>query len=114
MIKLEFDKKSEIVYELLELLKKEKLNETQKDKMRNIVNGLTNRTDKQKERFLRLYNLLEDENKNYRLCDLALIYNCNPAGVRFSISRIRNNLINSNEENITIMKDILEEYHNKN
>lgn len=108
------DEKSDMVYELLDLLKKNKLNDSQKNTILNIVKGLTNRTENQKERFFRFYNLLEGENKNYRLCDMALFYNCTPGCIRVSVGRIRNSLINSNEETITMLKNIWEEYHNQN
>lgn len=111
---MEIDKNSDMVYELLELLKANKLNDIQKSKIKELVKSLSNRTEMQKERFFRFYNLIEGENKNYRLCDMARYYNCTPGCVRVSINRIRNSLINTNEENITIMKNILEKYHSKN
>lgn len=114
MIKLKFDEQRDMVYELLELLKDNKLNNSQKRKIYEIVKGFKGRTEKQKERFFRFYNLIEGENKNYRLCDLALLYNCTPSCIRTAIGRIRYNLIYADEESIAIMKDILEEYHNKN
>lgn len=111
---MEFEEKRDMVYELLDLLKENKLNEVQKQTIKNIVKGLKNRTEKQKERFYMFYNLLESENKNYRLCDMAELYNCTSSCIKFSISRIRNNLINADESNLAIMKKILNEYHNKN
>ena len=103
-----------MVYELLELLKANKLDDIQKKKIYEIVKSLTNRTEKQKERFFRFYNLLEDENKDYRWCDMARYYNCAPNCIRSSVARIRNSLINTNKENIAIMENILKEYHDKN
>ena len=52
MIKLEIDKNSDMVYELLELLKANRLNDIQKSKIYEIVKSLTNRTEKQKESFI--------------------------------------------------------------
>lgn len=103
-----------MVYELLELLKANRLNDTQKGKIYELVNSLTNRTEKQKERFFRFYNLLDGENQNYRLCDMAKYYNCTPDCIRTSVGRIRNGLINTSEENMAIIENILKEYHSKN
>lgn len=111
---MEIDKNSDMVYELLELLKANKLNDIQKSKIYELVKSLTNRTEKQKERFFRFYNLLDGENQNYRLCDMARYYNCTPGCIRSAIARIRNSLINTSEENMAIIEDILREYHNKN
>ncbi|MBR0491814.1 MAG: hypothetical protein IJJ82_07230 [Clostridia bacterium] len=111
---MEFNERCDMVYELLELLKDNKLNNSQKRKIYEIVKGFTNRTEKQKERFFLFYNLDEGENKNYRLCDLALLYNCTSGCIRTAIGRIRYNLIYSDAESLAIMKDILEEYHKNN
>lgn len=114
IIELSIDERMNMVYELLELLKANKLNDIQKKQIYEIVNKLPDRTEKQKERFFRFYNLLDGEKKDYRLCDMARYYNCTPGNIRCSMGRIRNKLINSSQENIVIMKNILEEYHNKN
>lgn len=103
-----------MVYELLELLKANKLNGIQKKKIYELVKNLGDKTEKQKERFFRFYNLLENENRNYRLCDMAKYYNCSTTNIRHLIGRIRNGLINTTEENIAIIEDILREYHDKN
>ncbi len=114
IIKLEIDKNSDMVYELLELLKDNKLDDIQKNKVYELVKSLSNRTDNQKERFFRFYNLLEGENHNYRLCDMERYYNCSSGSIRFSVNRIRNGLINTNKENMAIIENILKEYHSKN
>ncbi len=110
---MEIDKNSNMVYELLDLLKANKLNDIQKNKVYEIVKSLTNRTENQKERFFRFYNLLDGENQNYRLCDMARYYNCSPNCIKTSVNRIRSSLINTNEENKAIIQNILEEYHNQ-
>lgn len=111
---MEIHKNSDMVYELLELLKANRLNDIQKSKIYEIVKSLTNRTEKQKESFFMFYNLLDGENQNYRLCDMARYYNCTPSNVRCLINRIRNSLINTSEENMSIIENILKEYHNEN
>lgn len=111
---MEIDKNSYMVYELLELLKANRLNDIQKSKIYEIVKSLTNRTEKQKERFFRFYNLLDGENQNYRLCDMARYYNCSSSNIRCLINRIRNSLINTSKGNMAIIESILREYHNKN
>lgn len=109
---MEFDKRSNVVYELLELLKANKLNNVQKKQIYELVKSLDNRTENQKEKFFRFYNLLEGENINYRLCDMARYYHCSSSNIRFLVNRIRNSLINTTEENIAAIQNILEEYHN--
>ena len=111
---MEYEERATIIYELIDLLKANKLDEAQKDIIRDLVKKLDNRTEKQKERFLMFYNLKEGENKNNRLCDIAKFYNCSSACIRTSISRIRVGLIYTSEERIKIIEDILKEYHNKN
>lgn len=111
---MNINEKGNIVYELLELLKANKISNTSKKKIYIMVNNMNNRTDNQKEKFCMFYNLLEKEKQNYRLCDMARYYNCTSSNIRSSIGRIRNSLVNTNEENILIMKNILKEYHDKN
>lgn len=111
---MNINEKGNIVYELLELLKANKISNTSKKKIYIMVNNMNNRTDNQKKKFCMFYNLLEKEKQNYRLCDMARYYNCTSSNIRSSIGRIRNSLVNTNEENILIMKNILKEYHDKN
>ena len=72
IIELSIDERMNMVYELLELLKANKLNDIQKKQIYEIVNKLPDRTEKQKERFFRFYNLLDGEKKDYRLCVIYL------------------------------------------
>lgn len=110
MVKIEPNERSAIVYKLLELAKGNKLNKFQKEKLHDIVYNLTNRTEKQKEKFYRFYNLIEGEKPNYRLCDMARYYNCSSSNIRCAIGSIRNSLINLKDEGqMLILKTIVEE-----
>lgn len=107
------DRKRDMVYELLELLKSNKLNNVQRKRIYELVKKMDNRTENQKEKFLRFYNLLEGEKQNYRFCDMAKYYHCSPGNIRYSVNRIRHSLVNSTDETIAIIQNILEEYNNK-
>lgn len=113
MVKTDFDERKFIVYQLLEVAKANKLNKVQKQELYNIVYNLE-RTEKQKEKFFRFYNLLEGQEQNYRLCDMARFYNCSPGNIKTAIGSIKNSLINLKDEKILlILKAILDECINK-
>lgn len=110
MVKIDFEFKRKIVYDLLELAKKDLLKDADKKKIVNIVNSLERRTESQKYRFCLLYNLYVDEKNKYILSEIARKENVRPSAVRQSIARIRNSLVNSTDENLNILYEILKEY----
>lgn len=110
MIIIEYEERRSIVYPLIEAAKENKLNEQQKARFYNVVKNLETGTEQQKERFLIFYNLELGQTQNYRLCDLSRKFNCSSSAIRFSIFRIRNRLVNSNDETLLILKKILEDY----
>lgn len=101
-----------MIYELLDLLRANKLNDSQKNKIYEIVKKLPNRTELQKERFSIFYNLIKINSidpKN-RKCDIAKYYKCTGSCIRISINRIRSALIITTDENFSIIENILKEY----
>ena len=109
------NEKSNMIYELLNLLRTNKLNDIQKSNIYEIVRKLPNRTKLQKERFFIFYNLLKIDsiNRRNRKCDIARYYNCTNSCIRVSINRVRGALIHTTDENFSIIENILKEYHNK-
>lgn len=104
---MNFEERRDIVYKILAIAKKELLSNTQKDKIYNIVYNLKNATNLQIERLILYYNLKEGERK-YRLCDLGRKYNCTSNAIKFSLSRTKNRLIHIPDEDMFILKNILE------
>ena len=65
----------------------------------DLVINLENKTEIQKNRFLLYYNLDSTQNeKEYNFSTLAKECGCSSPAVRFSISRIRNGLVNLKEK----------------
>lgn len=64
----------------------------------DLVINLGNRTEIQKARFLLYYNLFPKQKEQYNFSSLATKYKCSSSAIRFSVSRIRNGLVNLNED----------------
>lgn len=109
---LNIEEISDVVYQILELAKNNLLDEIQKQKLRAIVLNLDNRTDNQKQRFLLYYNLKKNQQNTYGLTDVSRLHNVTPNAIRCSIGRIRNALVNLQDEKILAIKEILEDYEN--
>ncbi len=105
---MDFDERSNIVYQLITIAEKRLLNDYQKQEVCNIVNRLENKTTTQAERFILLYNLKLGE-KEYRQCDLAKKYNCSSNAIRLSVNRIRSKLISTKDEDLLTLKQIVNE-----
>lgn len=108
MIKIEFEERSDIVYKILDMLKNNQLDNIQKKIIYDIVCGFEKRTEKQKEKFFRFYNLLDNQDKNYRLSDMARYYKCTSNNVRLSIGSVRNSLINMEDDQLLILKNMIQ------
>lgn len=106
---MNIEERSDDVYQILELAKNKLLSETQKQKLYNIVMNLDNRTENQKQRFLLYYNLKQNQQNTYGLTDIARLQNVTLNAIRCSIGRIRNALVNMQDEKILVLKEILED-----
>ena len=109
---LNIEERSDVVYQILKLANNNLLDEIQKQKLRAIVLNLNNRTDNQKQRFLLYYNLKKNQQNTYGLTDVSRLHNVTPHAIRCSIGRIRNALVNLQDEKILAIKEILEDYEN--
>ncbi len=110
---MNIEERSDVVYQILELAKSNSLSVEHKKKIYDIVMSLNNRTENQKQRFLLFYNLNVNQEKTYRQCDLARLYNVLANAIRCSVGRIRNALVNLRDERMVELKDILEDNKNK-
>ena len=109
MVKIRDDSSSEIVHELLDLIKSDKVDEFQKKRLCDIVIGLNKRTEMQKQRFIMFYKLDVSQIKDYSLTDLAREFNCTPSAIKFSLSAITRTLVNISDDKFQIIKDIYEQ-----
>ena len=107
---MEYEEKRVVIYELLELIKSKEIYKYQKESVYDIVMNLPNKTIKQKERFIRLYNLDSNIKQQYTLTTLANESKCTPNAIRTSVVSIKSALARISDENIMILKNIIEEY----
>lgn len=105
---MDFAERSDIVYKILKVAKQGFLDSSQKQTIYEIISRLENSTTIQIERLALYYNLKDGE-KEYRLCDIGKLYNCSGNAIKFSIARAKNRLIHTKEEDIVLLKNILEE-----
>lgn len=108
---MKFKEKSEIVDELIELMKKSLLNRDQKQKILNIVNEMNIATENQKNRFILFYGLDENRSDYRTLGKIAKKDNCTTSAVRLSIITVRNKLSRLKEE-FEIIEQIVNECQN--
>lgn len=105
---LDFEERRDIVYKILAIGKKNLFNSSQKQAIYQIIINLEKSTDLQIERLVLYYNFKDGE-KEYRLCDLGRKYNCTGNAIKFSIDRTKNRLIHIKDEDMLVLKNILEE-----
>ena len=97
-------------------LKHNWVSKEKKKKLYELVIGLENATNLQKERFISVYDLQCVFNRKYNLSHIAKKQNCSSSAVRYSVSRIRNFLVNLQDERKTIFLQIIkdDDYFKKN
>ena len=110
MVKVDFEFRRNIVYGLLELSKQNLLSNKDKNEFFKIVNNLDERTQIQKHRFCLLYNLYAEEKNSYILSEIARMEIVRPSAVKQSVARVRNSLVNANDEDIMKLFEILKKY----
>ena len=110
---MEYEERQDIVYTILDLAKSNKLNNIQKQKLYNVVKSLKNKTETQKKRFYLFYNLEKGQTKTYRLCDLSKLFERTPNAISGSLGRIRCALVRINDERILELKEIVDEFKEK-
>ena len=103
---MQFERKREIMDNLLLFAQKESLNEKQKKAFLKIVKELPKGTNLQKERFIMYFGLDKTKGKRKKICE---IYNCTASAVRESVMSIRNLLMRMPNEKIEMLQKIMEE-----
>ena len=106
---MQFERKSEIMDNLLLFAQKESLNEKQKKAFLKIVKELPKGTNLQKERFIMYFGLDKTKGKRKKICEMSKIYNCTASAVRESVMSIRNLLMRMPNEKIEMLQKIMEE-----
>ena len=76
-----------MIYDILKLCKEDKLSNIQKQKLFDIVIQ-SNRTNKQKERFIKFYNLDINLKKQYSYTELAKENKCNIGAIKNSLQSV--------------------------
>ena len=104
---ISYDDRRNLVNEVLELAKQDKLNNQQKKQLHDIVMDISG-TDTQKQRFLLFYNLEEQQDKKYRWCDLQKRYICTYNAIKSSVNRIAFKLMRADVDKILMLKRMLE------
>lgn len=105
---MKFNERVEIVEKVLALLKSKKLNKKEKNQIYKIVMKINNKTDKQKDRFTKFYDLQPLQKKHYTLSEIAKQYGCTISAINYSIISIRSALFRVSEDEILILKKIVE------
>lgn len=103
---VKFNERVEIVERVIDLLKHNKINQNQKEQVYNIVMNINNKTDKQKDRFTKFYNLQPLQEKHYTLSEIAKQYGCSISAINYSIISIRAALFRVSEDEILILQKI--------
>lgn len=99
--------KRNIITKLLQSAKENKLNIEQKQMLFNIINN-SDRTEKQKSRFIKFYNLDITNKHNYTLTTLANECDCKSSAIRFSLSSVITYTLLNDDENMCILKRMIE------
>lgn len=102
-----------IVEDILEFAKKNLLSDTQKQQVCKVLNNMKNKTDIQLERFMMFYNLKDNE-KQYRKCDLARLYNCSPNVISATLNKMSVKLKRIDEVDMLVLKNIVDSCKEQN
>ena len=105
-----YDEKRELIANLVELMKKTDISDTDKESIYKIIINLPNKTIKQKTRFINLYGLKPKEFKKYTLSEIARKENVTPNAIKYSTMSIRVCLYRVSEDEFQVLKSIYEKY----
>lgn len=108
-----FEEKREIVNTFFELLKNYSLSQKQAQNFIEVIQRM-NKTNLQKERFIKLYNLEFAYKKRPTISSIAKEYNCSSSAIRSSTSGMIGALYRIPSEDITILKKIINEHKIQN
>ena len=103
---MQFTEERLIVRALMDYMKKNNISNSNKEKIYNMVIDLENKTELQKERFIRYYGLKPKDFIRENMCVIAKKENVKPRAVRSSIFAIRHALAHTSDDNFLILKNI--------
>lgn len=107
---MEYEEKRDVIRELLNILKKNNISQNYKKIIYNIVTNLPEKTAIQKDRFIKLFWLNPKAKEKYTLTLLAKEYHCSNNAIRVSIITVKSALTRISDEDIKILKKIIEIY----
>lgn len=108
-----FEYKRNVIDAVFELLESCSLTKEQAKRFIEVVKG-TYKTDLQKERFIKIYNLEFEYEGKPKYSTIAKEYNCSSSAIRSSVIGVHGALYRSTDENIDIVKEILKEHQKEN
>lgn len=94
-----------IVDKILDIARANQLTNKQRHILFEMINS-SDKTEKQKDRFIKFYNLNINQKQIYTYATLAKEYDCTPASIPSSFDGVRRFLLK--DENIEILKKIME------
>lgn len=97
--------KVEIVDKILDMARANQLSKEQKKILFEMINN-SNKTEKQKDRFIKYYNLDINQEQIYNYTTLARELGCSPSSIPSSCYGVRQFLLKN--ENVELLKKILE------
>lgn len=109
VIKISNDENCKVIYKLIDYFKANKLNNSQKQIICDIIMSLKNKTENQKIRFIMYYNLEPSQLQKYSLSSIGRYFKCSASAIRFSVVAIKNALVNLDDERCEVLKKILEQ-----
>lgn len=95
---------------LLELLEKNIISDTDKNKIYDVVMSMDKKTDKQKDRLARYFGIKPNNLKRETMTNIAKSYGCTPSAIRSSVISVRAGLYRISKEDFTILKTIHDKY----
>lgn len=106
---MNFYEKRETAFKIMEILKAGNLNDYQKKQIYDIVMSLGSKTIKQKDRFVKLYNLDPTKNQKYTKASLAREYQCTSSAITSSIISVQGSLFRIPDDKVLILQKIIKE-----
>lgn len=98
---------NELIKMFLTKLKKGLIKDETRKRLYKLVINLNKRTEKQKERFILLYNLKPNQKEKYNGTSLANEQGCTLSAIKYSVIRVKSNLVNLKGEEKRIFLDII-------
>ncbi len=108
-----FVEKRKVIDNLFELLDSYSLTKKQAKKFIEVVKRM-DKTDLQKERFIKMYNLEFTYETKPKYSSIAKEYNCSSSAIRSSMNGMRGALYRISSEDIDVIKEIVKEHQEEN